>query len=101
VVGVPTGAYLAGTPPTDQRMTTVVDDDADGAVAAAGDVAPVLRGGADAILWCKSPSQSAVACNVYCRSSLTGCLRLQTSIQQGGVASRAGNLYDAIIGRRL
>ena len=24
-----------------------------------------------------------------------------TSIQQGGVASRAGNLYDAIIGRRL
>lgn len=32
-------------------MTTVVDDDADGAVAAAGDVAPVLRGGVDAILW--------------------------------------------------
>lgn len=24
-----------------------------------------------------------------------------TSIQQGGVASRAGNLYDAIIARRL
>ena len=27
--------------------------------------------------------------------------RYGTSIQQGGVASRAGNLYDAILGRRL
>eukprot|EP01049_Picozoa_sp_SAG25_P005733 SAG25_NODE_401_length_8480_cov_3.553275_2_plen_131_part_00 len=30
------------------------------------------------------------------------CLgRYGTSIQQGGVASRAGNLYDAVLGRRL
>ena len=28
-------------------------------------------------------------------------LRYGSSIQQGGVASRAGNLYDAIVGRRL
>ena len=47
------------------------------APAAPGDTAPVLKGGDDQIVW------------------------YGTSIQQGGVASRAGNLYDAIIGRRL
>ena len=47
------------------------------ATAAAGDTAPQLRGGKGQIVW------------------------YGTSIQQGGVASRAGNLYDAIIGRRL
>ena len=47
------------------------------AAPAAGDTAPQLRGGKSQIVW------------------------YGTSIQQGGVASRAGNLYDAIIGRRL
>jgi hypothetical protein len=45
--------------------------------AALGDTAPQLRGGKRRVVW------------------------YGTSIQQGGVASRAGNLYDAIIGRRL
>lgn len=47
------------------------------APATPGDTAPVLKGGVDQIVW------------------------YGTSIQQGGVASRAGNLYDAIISRRL
>ena len=62
-VGVPPGAYLAGT--------------AANAGPAPGDTAPLLRGGGDQIIW------------------------YGTSIQQGGVASRAGNLYDAIVSRRL
>ena len=44
---------------------------------AVGDAAPVLKGSKHQIVW------------------------YGTSIQQGGVASRAGNLYDAIISRRL
>ena len=62
-VGTPPGAYLAGSPPNTR--------------AAPGDAAPLLRGGADQVIW------------------------YGTSIQQGGVASRAGNLYDAILSRRL
>ena len=71
-VGVPAGSYIAGTPPEDPMLGSTAPR-----VVAAGDVAPILRGGKDAIIW------------------------YGTSIQQGGVASRAGNLYDATIGRRL
>ena len=62
-VGVPTGSYLAGTPAQNALMAHAA---VSGGAPAAGDTAPILRGSDAAIVW------------------------YGTSIQQGGVASRAG-----------
>jgi hypothetical protein len=74
-VGVPVGSYIAGTGP--QNALAVPNAPSTSSTRAVGDIAPLLRGGSDAIVW------------------------YGTSIQQGGVASRAGTLYDSIIGRQL
>jgi hypothetical protein len=53
-VGVPSGAYIAGTAAQTALRPTApgfVEPGPASAVAAAGDVAPVLRGGSDAIVW--------------------------------------------------
>jgi hypothetical protein len=61
---VPVGSYLAGTPAENALMAHAAA--VSGGAPAAGDTAPILRGGDAAIVW------------------------YGTSIQQGGVASRAG-----------